>query len=497
MGEIKKQGISNSIIIIIGAVIGAVNVMFLFPKILPEAYFGLTRVLFELTYIFLQFGLVGANGAIVRFWSRAPDGSQLFRYVLKHSIIATIVVFILLAFFKEAIIHFYIDKSALIGEHFNTIYVLFIAALIFEFFSAASAGMLRTQLPTFLREVFIRVYVMMLLISYYFKLIGESTFVNLFIVGYVLIGIIILFYVLKHKNVLKQSQVSLSSDSKKSINKFRVAGFFNGFSGSIVNRLDIIMIAGLVVSDVAGNNGLKSVAIYSIALYASTLIEIPSRGVFAISYPIVSKFWVSNEIDKIKSVYKKSSINLFIVALLLFLLLSLNIDNLLLFLKESFLAAKPVILILGVSKVFNMLLGLNNIILSTSKHYLIGTYTMVGLIGLTFSLNYWLIPVYGITGAAVGSFISIVVYNLTTYFFLWYKFNIQPFSLNTLKVFIIGAIAYYITSFLVIDNIYLSILSKTIVFSILYLVPVYFFKASSDINEVVDKVFIRFFKRSN
>ena len=495
MGEIRKQGISNSILIIIGAVIGALNVMVLFPMVLPEAYFGLTRVLIEVTYVVLQFGLLGANAAIVRFWSRIALTNQLFRYVLKYTVLCSVLVLAILFVFKDDVVGFYLEKSPLIGEHYNTLYVLFIAGLLFEFFAAASIGMLKTQFPTFLREVFIRIYTAFLILVYYFNLIDEPTFINLFVVGYLLMGILIFITVFKHRNILIATKTQLLPEEKRSINKYRLANFFSGFSSGIVNRLDIIMIAALVSSDLIVNNGLKAVAVYSIALYTSTLIEIPSRGVFSISTPVIAKFWANNEISSILSVYKKSSINLFLVSLFLFLLLSLNLDSLLSFLKDSFASAKPVILILGVSKVFNMLLGVNNIILSTSKHYIVGTFTMIGLIGLTFGLNYWLIPIYGINGAAFGSFVSLTIYNLVSYFFLWYKFNMQPLSLGTLKIIGIAVVAYYLTSYLVIDNVYWSVLVKSIVFSCLFLLPIYFLKVSEEINEIVGKVIVRFFKR--
>ncbi|MCT4582259.1 MAG: polysaccharide biosynthesis C-terminal domain-containing protein [Flavobacteriales bacterium] len=494
MGEIQKQGISNSIILMIGAAIGAFNVMFLFPRILPEAYFGLTRVLVELTYIILQFGLVGGNSAIVRFWSRVPDGSQLFRYVAKYSLLFAGIVLVALMLFKDSIISVYVEKSPLIVEHYNGVYVLFLAGLIFELFAAASTGMLKTQLPIFLKEVAIRVYVTALILVYYFKFIQEDTFIHLFVLGYVLIGLVILFFVVKGKNLLKSTE-ELVTEKKNEVFKFRIASFFNGFSSGIVNRLDVIMIAALVSSDLVANSGLTFVAIYSIALYTATLIELPSRGLFPISSPIISKFWIQNEMDQITKVYKKSSINLFTIALLLFFLLGLNIDALLSFLKASFIQAKPAMLILGCAKVFNMLLGVNNIILATSKYYLIGTYTMIGLILLTFLLNYWLIPIYGVNGAAIGSLVSLVVYNSVSLFFLWFKFKMQPFSWNTIKVLLLAIIASYLTSFIEIDNVYFSIAIKTMVFSTLYLLPVYLFKISEDINNVVDQTLSKVFKR--
>lgn len=496
MGEIKKQGISNSIIIMLGAVIGAFNVLFLFPKILPEEYFGLTRVMVELTYILVQFGLIGGYSTIIRFWSRITDPIKLFQNVIRPSLLFSGIILILLLLFKDFIVSFYIDKSPLIVEYYNGLFILFLATIIFEYFSAVSIGLLKTQVPIFLKEVFIRLYITLLIFLYYYKFVEESVFIYLFVLGYVVIGLIMLFYVLKQKNVLKKSHSIISPNNNHDILKYRVASFFSSFSSGIVNRLDVIMIATLVSNEFVLNQGLSSVAIYSIALYTSTIIEIPSRGMFAISAPIISQSWAENKQKEIASIYKKSSINLFVVALLLFGLLALNVDEFLSFLKESFMEAKTAILILGFAKVFNMLLGVNNIILTTSKYYLIGAYTMVGLIFITFLLNYILIPIYGVNGAAIGSLVSLVVYNLVSLLFLWIKFNIQPFSLNTLKAFFIAVIAYYCTHFIELENVYLAIVSKTMVFSILYLISIYSFKISSDIINVVDQFVIKYVKRN-
>lgn len=487
MGEIKKQGISNSIIIMIGAVIGAFNVMFLFPKILPEEYFGLTRVLVEVTYIFLQFGILGGHSAIVRFWSIVTSKKSLIIYILKYSILFSIIILAFITIFKQNIVEFYSDKSPLIGTHFNSIYILFIFGLLFEIFSSISVGMLKTILPTFLKEVFIRIYVLSIIFLYYLNYINEATFIHLFVFGYTTISLIIIGFVIKNKREIKE-EGKLIKNKKIEITKYRTASFFSGLSSGIVNRLDIIMIASLIASSSSPNEGLKAVAIYSIALYTATIIEIPSRGVFSISSPIISKLWDNKNLKDINSIYKKSSINLFAISLLLFLLLSLNIDNLLTFLKDSFLPAKPIILLLGISKVFNMLLGVNNIILSTSKYYIIVTYTMLGLIIITFLLNYWLIPIYGINGAAVGSLVSLVIYNLVSYMFLWYKYKIQPFSKNTIKIIVIAVIAYTATMFLIINNIYLSIIIKSIIFSIIYVTPIYLLNISEDINSIINKI---------
>jgi len=58
----------------------------------------------------------------------------------------------------------------------------------------------------------------------------------------------------------------------------------------------------------------------------------------------------------------------------------------------------------------------------------------------TVLLNWYFIPKYGINGAAYASCIVIFLYNITKLLFVKAKFNMQPFTGNTLKT--LGLIIY-------------------------------------------------------
>jgi O-antigen/teichoic acid export membrane protein len=58
--------------------------------------------------------------------------------------------------------------------------------------------------------------------------------------------------------------------------------------------------------------------------------------------------------------------------------------------------------------------------------------------GLLIAANYYLIPVMGIEGAALGSAAVMLAYNLVKYGFLKWKLNLDPFSVETLKILVVG-----------------------------------------------------------
>ena len=56
--------------------------------------------------------------------------------------------------------------------------------------------------------------------------------------------------------------------------------------------------------------------------------------------------------------------------------------------------------------------------------------------------NNLLIPSYGITGAAIGAALALVVFNFVKFIFIWIKLDLQPFSFSFIKVVIIGSAAW-------------------------------------------------------
>ena len=64
MGIVAKQTLSNSIIIFIGALLGAINLMLLYPIILPDEEIGLTRLLITFTILLSQLASLGGGNYV-------------------------------------------------------------------------------------------------------------------------------------------------------------------------------------------------------------------------------------------------------------------------------------------------------------------------------------------------------------------------------------------------------------------------------------------------
>ena len=124
---------------------------------------------------------------------------------------------------------------------------------------------------------------------------------------------------------------------------------------------------------------------------------------------------------------------------MLFILIWTNIDNIFSLIPNSeiYSQGKYVVLFIGIAKLFDMLMGINAEIILMSKYYRINIAIMIFLIVAAVALNYWLIPIYGITGAAIATAFSIFFYNTMRYLLLFVTEGLQPFNQKTLGGLII------------------------------------------------------------
>jgi len=99
------------------------------------------------------------------------------------------------------------------------------------------------------------------------------------------------------------------------------------------------------------------------------------------------------------------------------------------------------------------------------------------------SLNYLLIPPFGILGAAIGTGTAVVVYNLLKVIYVWIRFSMQPFEQRIIYVLATGAITLLVIFQLpILFNIYADIIIRSVLVTAIYLGPVVVFKISEEFN---------------
>jgi O-antigen/teichoic acid export membrane protein len=484
MGVIKQQSIRSTLLIYIGFAVGAINIVFLFPHIFQPVQFALTRLLPEIAMILVPICTLSSVPTISRFFpyysSHLKDKDN---DMLTWALLATVIGFILFVagtfFFKGMIINAYIKNSPLFISYFYLLYPNVFLFAVFAVFESYSGSRHLSVFPNFLKELALRLLTTVLIVAYYFKWIDLDTFFWLFSLLYGVLLLALLVYLHQHHYLHFTFRVSKVT---RRLSR-RMATYSFSLLGAILFSLLAKNIAPLIL---ASTTGLGDVAYLTIVTYISTLILIPQRSISAIGLPVLAQAWKERDMKKIDEVYTKSSLLQLIYGLFIFLIIWLNIDDFFRLLPEGYSKGKYVVLYLSLARVIDMGTGLNSQVLATSRFWRYDLYSSIVLLALSFPLNYFLIIDYGMVGSGYAELISILVFNLIRYLFIWIKFGLQPFTADTLKAIGVALVAYFGTMWIpfMIHPI-IDIAIKGALFAAIFISLTLAFRVSDDINSTV------------
>jgi O-antigen/teichoic acid export membrane protein len=487
MGIVIRQSAVATALSYAGVVIGYVNLLILFPMYMSPEEVGLSRIIQDAAMLMVPFAQLGTNQVINRYFPEHKNKSQYgeFVAVVFSLLVMTLILFALLFFvFKSSFIDYFSLQSPQVSEYLNYILGLTFILAIYQIMAAFSQSSLNIILPNFLKEVLLRTITLVGIILFAVQLISFQQFINLIIGAYSLNLLILVIY-LAGKGVLKVEfkRSYFTTTTLKKMVTFMLFTFLGASGILIIGKVDSLMVTGMI--------GLEETAIYTTAFYIAVLIELPKRAVSQISLPLISRAFEEENIGDIREIYHKSAINNLIIGVLIFIGLWINLDSIFSLIPRSevYALGSMVVLFVGAGKLIDMAAGLNGEIIIMSKYYKVNVYLIIALAIFTVATNYFLIPIYGLNGAAIGSAFALLFFNLSKFIFLYGKLNLQPFSVNTIKVLILGGIVLTIGFWLPeIDNIYLDIFYRSAVVSVIYAITIYLLRPSDDINNLVDKV---------
>jgi O-antigen/teichoic acid export membrane protein len=228
---------------------------------------------------------------------------------------------------------------------------------------------------------------------------------------------------------------------------------------------------------VGGYLGLDAVAVYTIAFTIGSIIEAPVNALSRIADSKIADAITRNDQQLIKTVYYKSAKLLSIIGALLFLGVIVNIHDLLSLLPAKYHGGEFVVIIIATSSFFNMASGVNTSLIYFSHLYKKGTYLLYLMISITLVLNIILIPMYGIIGAAIGTGISLLFYNVFKYLLIYKHFSLQPFSSYIFYIIGLFASCLLVNSLLpILENPFLNMFLHSSVVGLIYCSGVLGFK---------------------
>jgi O-antigen/teichoic acid export membrane protein len=425
----------------------------------------------------------GAQHTIIKFFSSFKNSKEKDEFL--SSIIFLPLFFILpvcflVVQFHDLIAEFLSVKNPIIKSYVWVIFLVSFATSYFEVFYAWSRVQFKSIFGNILKEIYPRIAVFILLFLVSIDILTKENFVWWLTGLYYIRLIIIIIYSL----FLYTPKFSVKIPNNfKEILSYSIYILLAGSAASFLIDIDKYMIPQ--------KQAISQTAYYAVAVFIATVVEIPGRAMFQIINPLVAKALNEENFVELKNLYKQSSENLLIVCGLFFLLINLNIDSFYMFLNnQEYSDASLVVLIISSAKLIQMSFGCGPAILATSKFYKITLPFSIAMAVSVYFLNDYLIDLYGINGAAISTFIVLLIFTVLKIIYIRYKVKLQPFNFNSIKIFTSILLIYFFNSYINLEfSPLIEIIIRSIIILITYVLVIDFFGVSKKMKDLLNTNF--------
>lgn len=380
---------------------------------------GLLAIVNSFLALSLIFSLMGTHVSILRF---LPEHIAKYSYSSAQNIyikmtkiisLSSIVFFMFIYIFVDYIAEFIFHKSYL-----APLLVLASVFIIVQSLMTLNTRALRAlkaleifALFQLLPSVFnLIILLIMTFVFYHVHNPIYSQFITYFIIMVLLLYIVNKIF--KKQEIANQNNLELTYQD---ILKVSFPMFLSSGMTVIIAQSDIIMLSTMVSE--------KEVGIYAIAAKLALLTAFINAAINTISAPKFAELFHSNKNATLEKIAKKTSKLIFLSTLPISVFLIVFGEYFLSFFGDEFIEAYNALVFLTIGQLFNASVGLVGSFLNMTGHEKV--FRNIVLFGgsLNILLNYFLIPIYGIEGAAIASMSSIIIWNLLALWFIYKKFG--------------------------------------------------------------------------
>ena len=483
MGIVFKQTSWNIVTITVAILIGGINTLYFYPEFLREQYYGLVVFLLATSNLLQPLMSFGAQHTIIKFFSsfkNIKEKDEFLSSIIFLPLFFILPVCFLVVQFHDLIAEFLSVKNPIIKSYVWVIFLVSFATSYFEVFYAWSRVHFKSIFGNILKEIYPRIAVFILLFLVSIDILTKENFVWWLTGLYYIRLIIMIIYSL----FLYTPKFSVKIPNNfKEILSYSIYILLAGSAASFLIDIDKYMIPQ--------KQAISQTAYYAVAVFIATVVEIPGRAMFQIINPLVAKALNEENFVELKNLYKQSSENLLIVCGLFFLLINLNIDSFYMLLNnQEYSNASLVVLIISSAKLIQMSFGCGPAILATSKFYKITLPFSIAMAVSVYFLNDYLIDLYGINGAAISTFIVLLIFTVLKIIYIRYKVKLQPFNFNSIKIFTSILLIYFFNSYINLEfSPLIEIIIRSIIILITYVLVIDFFGVSKKMKDLLNTNF--------
>lgn len=492
MGIIQNQSSKSTLYIYLGVAIGFANTI-LFPRYLGSEIKGLLDAFTSAALLLAAIFSLGVPLATLRLFPNFRNEEKKHHGYFGFLLLVSFVGFLL----GLTALYFVFKEKAPENVHnwfyFLLVAVAFLFRLLFNNLDVYNRMLYNSTLGVLSSNFLLKTISLTSILLFALNFIDFQGVLLMHVFALSFPGILSLIYILffsdKSFEFSQFKEKFQEAGIKKEFFYTSVYGFMGSVGGVVMLEIDRLMLWDFM--------SLNEVGIYATAAFFGIMVNIPSRALKGIASVIIADSWKKNDVGNIKMVYQKSTLNLQVISSYLFIGITICAPYVYSFMKPEYAQGISIIIYIAIAQFIDAITSVNTDILSTSKYYKYQTLFMFLMIVLVVWLNYWLIPIYGMKGAAISTMISLSVINIVRTLFIQVKLKLQPFTLKNIFLFVIAIavyfISFYLDKWLVGSDIWHLIITVFFI-SIVYWTLIFSFKISPDITSAIKQIKNKFIR---
>ncbi|MEP5614203.1 MAG: polysaccharide biosynthesis C-terminal domain-containing protein [Cyclobacteriaceae bacterium] len=486
MGVVIKQSFWGTFIAYFGVAIGYINTLYLRPEFFSLDEIGLFTLVTANAMIISPLTTVGMNSTFIKFYPALKDSkkliNQFFTFQLSLIVISNILILLIAYLNRDWIIGIFSKGTSDYSNYLTITAIIVIVNSLFDQLYAYSSSILKVIFPAFLREVFLRIGAIVLVVGYAGGYFGFEWAVKGLAINYSLVLILLFAHlIISHKLRFDFNFSLINKNWRRKIFNFSLYSMSMAVAFAVINNASYNQVSSFLGDAFNG--------IFVTCFFIGVIVEMPRRNMARVVSPLLSGSVNNGDIKYTEVLYKKSSITMAAIGALLFIGIMTNLEDLFSFIPKGpeFAKGFGVVLAVCAAKLVLMVSSFAGEIINYSKHYRYNLLFQVLAAIFLVGLNYLLLPIFGLNGVAISYFLTIFLHSIAKNVFVQKYFHIHPFMKSHFKLLIITAITlgvFYVfdTTLAPFYNIILRSILTTIVFTFL----VYKLKISEDINRILD-----------
>lgn len=414
--EVIKKGFSFLLLRVFGAIISYIFIIYI-TNIFGAEIYGLIALSFSMFMIISVFGRLGLDTNIIKFFSQDINDSEsgiFFKAIIKSFIVTSVIVLILYWFRKELVLNLYQDPKPELIPYLPWVLAsipIWNSAMICTSYMRAKR---MNNAFAFLENPSRFLFSLIILLGLFLIEKNPLVIVKAHFIGVLLTALI--SFVLVIRRLPTPTLVSR-------VNTWQ----FTRESLPMLFSSTMLILLGMMDTQIMGIFESKAeVGIYNVSLKIAALTGFSLQAINSILAPKIAKFYGEGVGDYKKLISFSTKLN-FLISIVIVSGIVLCRETLLGMFGESFIKGEVILLVFCVGQIINSFSGSVGVILQMiGKQKVYQNFVLAALI-LNLLLTFILTPLYGGTGAALATVISMAFWNIGSAAYLKRKMDITTY----------------------------------------------------------------------